>query len=227
MNYKFLTGRENNELIQYNDQLLHKECIDDFKRLQTLAKNEIDADLQIVSSFREHSRQELIWNAKASGKRDLLDSKGSIVDFNQLSPTELLNSIMRWSAIPGASRHHWGTDFDIYDAKKISKKDLKLTPQESNEDGILHEFHLWLTEKIKAKNSFNFFRPYALDHGGISPEMWHISHSTLSSPLLEHYTIEVFEQNIHESNILLKENILNELESIYNLYIQTISPVST
>ncbi len=26
-----------------------------------------------------------------------------------------MQAILRWSALPGASRHHWGTDIDVYD----------------------------------------------------------------------------------------------------------------
>ena len=38
---------------------------------------------------------------------------------------------MRWSAIPGSSRHHWGTDLDVYDAAAVTPDyQVQLTPQE-------------------------------------------------------------------------------------------------
>ncbi|MCZ8486094.1 D-alanyl-D-alanine carboxypeptidase family protein [Vibrio lentus] len=30
------------------------------------------------------------------------------------SEQQKLSAILRWSALPGASRHHWGCDFDVF-----------------------------------------------------------------------------------------------------------------
>ncbi len=32
-----------------------------------------------------------------------------------LSDLEKCKAMLRWSAVPGASRHHWGTEIDIFD----------------------------------------------------------------------------------------------------------------
>jgi len=37
-----------------------------------------------------------------------------------LRASEKIASILRWSALPGTSRHHWGTDLDIIDAKALT-----------------------------------------------------------------------------------------------------------
>ena len=29
------------------------------------------------------------------------------------------DAILLWSALPGASRHHWGTDFDVFDRAAV------------------------------------------------------------------------------------------------------------
>ena len=34
---------------------------------------------------------------------------------NSLEPTQAINEIIRFSTIPGTSRHHWGTEIDIID----------------------------------------------------------------------------------------------------------------
>ena len=52
----------------------------------------------------------------ASGAESaLLDADNQPLDALQLGDMERLHAILRWSALPGTSRHHWGTDLDIYD----------------------------------------------------------------------------------------------------------------
>jgi len=223
MEYKLLTGRENLYLAQYKNHLIHKDCLEDLKRLQLLAKKEIGADLEILSSFRDFSRQELIWNNKAKGLRDLYDSEGSLLVYDDLTKEELLRSILRWSAIPGASRHHWGCDIDIFDKNKIEAQKVQLLPSESAPGGAMFDLHKWLGEKILNKESFGFFRPYDQDFGGINIEKWHLSYSPVSSLLLNSYSIDLFIQNLEESSIELKGLILENVEDIFQLYIKTIT----
>ena len=45
--------------------------------------------------------------------------RGAYNKMAQLSPAERIEAILRWSALPGASRHHWGTDLDLIDAHAI------------------------------------------------------------------------------------------------------------
>lgn len=72
-------------------------------------------NLQAASSWRSFERQLAIWNGKWRGERPLLDANSQPIDALQLSDEERLHAILRWSALPGTSRHHWGTDLDIYD----------------------------------------------------------------------------------------------------------------
>ena len=221
MNYNLLTGRENKELTKFENYLVHSDVVTPLKNLKDAAKDEIGADLQIISSFRSFDSQQSIWNAKAQGKRELLNSEGDKLNFESLTQDELLNSILRWSAIPGASRHHWGTDFDIYDANKISKENLQLVSSESDKGGPLYEFHLWLDQKLENKS--DFFRPYNRDLGGVNVEKWHLSYFPLSMKYLEAYTIDIFEQNIQQSDILLKDQIMKNLEYFYKTFVTNIS----
>ena len=95
-------------------------------------------DLRICSSFRSFERQLAIWNNKASGLRPVLDDSGAEININQLGEWQQAQAILRWSALPGASRHHWGTDFDIYDASAIdSDYRIQLTPEEVEGEGSL------------------------------------------------------------------------------------------
>lgn len=102
------------EKIPGDDKYLHKKALHDFLHLREFA-TEYGIDLRLTSSFRDFARQMTIWNEKAQGLRPVLDSNGIAIDIGGLSEEELMWAILRWNALPGTSRHHWGTDFDCYD----------------------------------------------------------------------------------------------------------------
>jgi LAS superfamily LD-carboxypeptidase LdcB len=160
----------------------HTQCLvhhDIFQPLQQLQKaaSEQGFQLAIASAFRSFERQSLIWNSKANGQRPVLDTNGKALDITKLTQDELLFALLRWSAIPGCSRHHWGTDLDIYDAAAVAPNyTVQLTAEECAETGVFAKFHNWL-DAFFASNETGFFRPYAQDIGGIAPERWHISHA--------------------------------------------------
>lgn len=178
------------------DQLLglddsHLDSLAGGHRLQKAAANAFAAlcedarkagfEPAIASSYRSFDRQLAIFNAKASGARIVHDDDGAIVVMEALSPVQQLHAILRFSALPGTSRHHWGTDLDIYDLKAVPVDyAVQLTPQEVSTGGVFDPFHCWLDERIALEQSHGFFRPYALDRGGVSPERWHLSYAPLS-----------------------------------------------
>ena len=58
-----------------------------------------------------------------------------------LAPDALIETILLWSALPGGSRHHWGTDVDVFDAAAVAPGnacDRKLLSV-SDVGGILQE----------------------------------------------------------------------------------------
>ena len=65
---------------------------------------------------------------------------------------------MLWSALPGASRHHWGTDFDVYDKAKIEStgKKLELIPEEYEDNGPCALLSQWLFNNAE---KFGFYFP--------------------------------------------------------------------
>ena len=215
-NFDFLTGRKNNVLENYQDHLLHSEMITSFKELQRLAKDEAGIDLKIISSFRSFQAQKSIWNKKVSGERKVFDDNEKEVNLELLSDFEKVNAITRFSAIPGTSRHHWGTDIDVFDQSCSSRDNVALQPSEYSDNGIFSNLNSWLTEKITNNHSFGFFRPYKEDQGGIHPEAWHLSYSPLSQIFKETYSLEVFEKNIELSDIALRDTILKNIEYYYD-----------
>jgi len=222
---EILTGLCLEHLTSLEDGMeIHSSALESFLKLKKSA-SDAGFDLKVISSHRSFSAQEKIWNTKALGKRTLLDSQGIALDYEKLSKEEIMYAILRWSALPGASRHHWGTDLDVYDGNALPSKDyqVQITPEEA--DGIFGEFHRWLDQKIANHESFGFFRPYARDLGGVAPERWHLSYAPLSAGFQELMTPTLLEEAISQSNIELKDLVLENITEIYNRFTKKISPI--
>jgi LAS superfamily LD-carboxypeptidase LdcB len=173
----------------------------------------------IASGFRDFQRQASIWNRKCLGELAVLDQYSKPLDITEFSQEQWVNAILRWSALPGASRHHWGTDFDIYCAKSLGSHPLKLESWEY-QTGHQAAFFSWLETNL---NAFGFFLPYRQDLGGVAIEPWHISHRDISSQCLDQFSIDTFDQILAQQHILAKDIVRQKLESIYNQYILNIS----
>ena len=85
----------------------------DLENLFSQAKLD-DVEITIVSSFRSFERQLTIWNDKWLGYRPVYSKQGRPLNIDKMSSIEKYKSIALWSALPGLSRHHWGTDLDIF-----------------------------------------------------------------------------------------------------------------
>ncbi len=176
--------------------------------------------LRIASGYRSFSRQLLIWNNKATGLRSVLDQYEREIDINALSDSEKIFSILRWSALPGASRHHWGTDVDVYDASTISDDyQVKLTLAETQHDGPFAAFHRWLSQDL-ANNSGEFYRPYVDGVGRIAPEPWHLSFAPVATQFYHQLTEFKLREKILATDIILKEELLKNLNSIFDNYVK-------
>lgn len=176
-------------------------------------------DMRIASGFRSFVRQLSIWNNKAYGLRPVLDQFEQPIDLNVLSDDEKVFAILRWSALPGASRHHWGTDIDVYDASRMSADyQLQLTLAETQGDGCCAEFHAWLTQELQF--SQDFYRPYVAGVGNISPEPWHLSYAPLAHVFATQFTEDLLRKKIEATDIALKDSILKNLSDIFNQYIK-------
>ncbi len=170
--------------------------------------------LQVVSAWRSFDRQRQIWNEKAAGLRPILDDSGAIVARKTLTDEETMWAILRWSALPGASRHHWGTDIDVIDAASVpAGYRVQLTVEETVNGGVFAEFHRWLDDYLRRPDC-HFFRPYLSDTGGIAPEPWHLSYAPQAMLYQQMITVEQLREFIMSVDIALKSNILANLDEI-------------
>lgn len=155
--------------------LMREAAAKAFSALQARAHH-AGFQLSITSSFRSYERQLAIFNAKWSGERSVIDDNNTVLTPQDYSAEEWLHRILRFSALPGTSRHHWGTDIDIFDPTLIPHgESLQLIPSEYRSGGIFEDLTQWLDSLMANDDCEGFFRPYDRDCGGVSEEPWHLS----------------------------------------------------
>jgi LAS superfamily LD-carboxypeptidase LdcB len=213
-----LTGRARTHLRELEDPpcALHHEVVRPFLAMRAAAAAD-GIDLVAFSSFRDFDRQLGIWNGKFRGERPMQDRSGKPLDALALSPAERVEAILWWSALPGASRHHWGTDFDVLDARVMSPGyKLRVVPEEYWSGGIFHRLTTWLDAHMHA---YGFFRPFATDRGGVAPEPWHLSYAPVAKCAQAALTVGSLRAVLAASAIEGKEEVLDALEPNYANYV--------
>lgn len=170
-------------------------------------------DMAVSSAYRSFDDQARIWQRKWHGERVLLDALSQPIDHASLDDAGRVAAILEWSALPGASRHHWGCEFDVFDrAAQAADYKLKLVPSEYASDGIFARLTAWLDANMAA---FGFFRPYDCERGGVHPEPWHLSWAPLSLPALAALSPALLRETIEASALEGKEIVLARLDTIH------------
>lgn len=200
---------------------IHQSMLSDFKALVGCAKK-VGLEIKIASGFRSFERQLLIWNNKFIGKTAIKNAAGETVNISQLSDIEIINAILLFSALPGASRHHWGCDIDIYAENLLNGQPLHLEPWEYASTGPMAKLSTWLNDNL---SNYGFYFPYDKFRGGVAAEPWHLSYA----PVAKHYqsilTIELLEALLIKTDIAGKKSIIENLPKIFTQYINNIANI--
>jgi LAS superfamily LD-carboxypeptidase LdcB len=216
-----LTGQVRSHIAAVPDQAceLHSLVIAPFLNLRRAAA-EAGFDLAALSGFRDFSRQLAIWNGKFSGVRPMYDAAGAPLDGAAIAPRERIDAILLWSALPGASRHHWGTDVDLIDRNAAASRDADpLTRQAFASEGPFAPLGAWL--EVHAPR-FGFFRPFQGIRSGVQPEPWHFSFAPIAETARRALRPEVLAGAIAAAPLLGKEWVLERLDEIHERYVATI-----
>ncbi len=154
---------------------LREEVYDAFKDMWKDAKRD-DIELVIISATRNHAYQANIWNRK-------WNSFGGAEE-------DRAERILQYSSMPGTSRHHWGTDFDL--------NNLENSYFESGEGLKVYQ---WLQANA---HKYGFFQPYtafnAFRDAGYREEKWHWSYYPIANQLQRAYTHIVNYQDLNGFN---------------------------
>ena len=140
--------------------LLRKETYEAFKKMYTAAKKE-GLMLTIISATRNFNYQKGIWERKWEGlSKKISDS------------TARAKNILKFSAMPGSSRHHWGTDIDF---DNLSNAYF--------EKGKGKRIYDWMKKNAA---QYGFCQPYTEGRAtGYHEEKWHWTYMPLSKEFTE------------------------------------------
>ena len=166
INTEILIGMDDSRIVS-DTILLEKETYSAFIQMKDAAEKD-GIIIKLVSGFRDFYRQQMIWNNKY---------KKFTNEFSLDGPTAI-KEIIRFSTIPGTSRHHWGTEIDIIDKNFENEKDL-LISKKYEEGGIFNSLKKWMDKNSKR---FGFYIVYDDDSNrpGFEYEPWHYTYKPIS-----------------------------------------------
>lgn len=212
-----LTGQTSDHIIWLTKRIgIHQKMIGAWQHMQHDA-NKAGFDLQIASGFRSFERQLTLWNNKFTGKSIVNNKNNQPIDLSQCNELDKIDAILLFSALPGASRHHWGTDIDIYAPNLLdNNQKLQLEPWEYQQRGPFAALSQWLTANSQ---KYGFYFPYDIERGGVAIEPWHLSYAPLASRYQQQLNLKTLTNTIKHSDILAKSCILENLANIYKKFI--------
>ena len=166
INTEILIGMDDSRIVS-DTILLEKKTYSAFIKMKDAAEKD-GIIIKLVSGFRDFYRQQMIWNNKY---------KKFTNEFSLDGPTAI-KEIIRFSTIPGTSRHHWGTEIDIIDKNFENEKDL-LISKKYEEGGIFNSLKKWMDKNSKR---FGFYIVYDDDSNrpGFEYEPWHYTYKPVS-----------------------------------------------
>jgi LAS superfamily LD-carboxypeptidase LdcB len=216
-----LTGRSRTHLVAVAAPActLHVHAVAAFMNLRRAALA-AGFELKPVSSFRDFERQLAIWNAKYNGERPLYDAAGRSLDAARLAPPERIEAILQWSALPGASRHHWGTDVDLIDAAAVAPDyRVALAAAEFAAAGPFGPLAEWLQSHAAR---FGFFRPFRGVLSGVQSEPWHFSFAPVAETARRALDLPVLRAALADAPLSGKEHVMARLEALHARYVAAI-----
>jgi len=182
-------------------QTMHKETKAALEKMKAAAAKDA-IYIEVVSAYRSFQRQKEIFE----GKYTRFTNQG-------LAPEDAINKIIEYSTIPGTSRHHWGTDIDIIQAK-VPKPESVLQPKHFHGNGPFCKLKDWLTEHAA---DFGFYEVYTdnANRKGFKYEPWHFSYAPVSKPMLQAYKKLNLKQVFTEEKIKGSEHFTEAFISKY------------
>lgn len=211
-------GVAHSDLVDAGDgHRMHQAVIGPWLAMQAAAAED-GVDCQLASSYRDFDRQLSIWNRKWQGQLPLLNSQGQPLDPARLSDTEKMHAILTWSALPGGSRHHWGTDVDVYDARNVAQQNhrLQLVDSEYRDNGPCARLASWLDSHA---HQFGFVRPFLTYTGGVACELWHLSHRSTASYYEQQRSLSQLADCLAASDMAGKQVVIDNLAGLYQQYV--------
>jgi LAS superfamily LD-carboxypeptidase LdcB len=217
-----LTGSTEDHVISMADPVCRLHAATAAALLQLRAAALLDGvELLPVSGFRSFEHQLRIWNEKFRGQRPLLSRSGMTLDVRSMPEDARVEAILQWSALPGASRHHWGTDLDVIDRASLPNgESVNLLPEEYSVGGRFFRLYQWLTANAA---DYGFFWPYDADRGGVQPEPWHLSFAPIAQGALNSLTPDLLAAVLAAAKIDGAAVIYSRLPELHQRFVMAVA----
>lgn len=219
MNPLELTGRARSHLIEVGSPacLLHHDAAAAFCAMRDAA-SAAGIALEAASAFRDFARQRDIWNAKFRGERPLLDASGKPLEVAALDEMQRVDAILLWTALPGASRHHWGTDLDAIDRRALpAGYRVQLAREEYAPGGVFEALTAWLDRHMRR---YGFYRPYTAASRGAAPEPWHLSFAPVARRAVQQLDAATLAAAVRGQGVLGEARVLERLPDIHARFVR-------
>jgi LAS superfamily LD-carboxypeptidase LdcB len=170
------------------------------------AANLDGVELKLASAARNFDYQADIWNKKWTGE--------TLVDGQKLPESipdgfARFKKILEYSAAPGTSRHHWGTDVDIYYAVPSFFETSKGK-----------KIYNWLSANAPKFGFCQVYDAKITRFSGYNEEKWHWSYLPLAKDFTERYKTLIRESDLGGflgAEYLGGQNVIND-------YVLSINP---
>lgn len=143
---------------------LRREAYEAFKKMAEDASKE-GIRFKIISATRSFDHQKAIWQRKWD------DGK-----YRHLSDREKALAILKYSSMPGSSRHHWGTDIDL--------NSLNNEWFDKAEGKTMYE---WLVNNAHTYGYYQVYTNKENGRTGYAEERWHWSYLPLAEQFLAEF----------------------------------------
>lgn len=217
-----LTGRRRDHVVQYDAPRFAAIPAAGAAFLNMRAAAAHDGfDLRPFSSFRDLKTQTRIWNRKFLLERPIYDRAGRLVDGAMLSEEKRVWAILGFSAAPGMSRHHWGTEIDVVDGAVVDAgHTVDLLPYETEPGGPFANLHRWLDDNIAR---FGFYRPYDQYRGGMFEEPWHLSFAPAATAANDQFELSYVREAFRSLDLAGGETLDRLLPEIYDRHVLNVA----
>lgn len=156
----------------FKEVYLEKETYLAFKKMQEFAKKD-GINLMILSGARNFDYQKGIWERKWN-------------NITKRNPIDKAFQILRYSSMPGTSRHHWGTEVD-----------LNHLTNSYFDNGIGKKVYVWLKSNA---HKYGFYQVYTnkiyYNRTGYNEERWHWSYLAVANEYLAYYNEHITHEDI-------------------------------
>jgi zinc D-Ala-D-Ala carboxypeptidase len=187
---------QDRKFVNIGGSYLRQEVFASFKEMQrSAAKSKIR--LRIVSATRTFNDQKRIWEDKWNARTPVNSDTGEFLPKpntrgDNLTREQRALRILEFTAMPSASRHHWGTDFDVNNVNSSYWETAKGRKE-----------FAWLSENA---STFGFCQVYSANRqNGYKEEKWHWSFLPLAQQFTGEYEKQITNSDIANINFLGSE----------------------